>query len=276
MGDDSVNRLIAGLSSAAAGQAWAEFLQEYTPLIRHVVRRHEHDPTAADECFADVCEALSEDHFRRLRAFHLDGPARFRTWLLAVVSNRCRDWRRRQKGRVRPFRAVARLAELDQHVYRLMFVQGISRSECLAMLKSQFPGLTDASVAEVSARVFGALTPQQRWQLSARPQVPVHPAHARGDDNDPMERLPATDLCPEEQVQAMQERQRLREALVKLTPEQRLLLRLRYEQGLTLAEVAHLMRQPDPFRANRQIQAALEALAQLMGGPEAGLGRKKP
>lgn len=276
MGDDSIASLIERLSSAAAGKAWAEFLDEYAPLIRHIVRRHEHEPAAADECFAHVCGALSDDGFLRLRRFHCKGPASFRTWLMAVVANLCRDWHRRQRGRFRPVRAVAKLPELDQHVYRLMFVHGVSRTECVATLAPRFPGLTDSVVAETSARVFGLLTPQQRWRLGARRHALVRSGlRDGGGDDDAMGRVPAADSGPEEQAEATQQRQQLRDALAKLTPEQRLLLRLRFEQGLTLAEVARLTRQPDPFRANRQVQAALEALARLMAGPEAGPVRKK-
>lgn len=271
MGDDSVTRLVERLSSSAAGEAWAEFLQEYTPLIRHVVRHHEHDLEQAEESFHYVCNALSDDGFRRLRNFRPEGPARFRTWLIAVVANLCRDWRRRQRGRVRPFRALAQLPELDQQVYRLMFVQGNSRAACLTELAPRFPGLTDAAVAEISARLFGLLTPQQRWQLSARPHAPVRTTSRSGNgEGDPLERVQAAGPGPEEEAAALQQRQQLKGALDRLTPEQRLLLRLRYEQGLTLAEVARLTRQPDPFRANRQIQAALEALDRLMPSP----GRK--
>jgi len=275
MGDDSVTGLIERLSSAADGVAWAEFLQEYSPLIHHIVRCHEHDPGAADDCFAYACEALSDDGFRRLRSFRPDGPARFRTWLATVVANLCRDWRRRQRGRTRPVRAVARLPELDQQVYRLMFVQGSSRAACLAALAPRFPGLTEAAVAEVSARLFGLLTPRQRWQLSAKPHTPLRMgARAGSQDGDPVGRVEAGEPGPEEQASALQEQQQLRDALARLTPQQRLLLRLRYEQGLTLAEVARLTRQPDPFRTHRQIHAALEALARLMAGPSSGVGRK--
>ena len=275
MGDDSVTRLVERLSSSAAGEAWAGFLQEYTPLIRHVVRCHEHDPAQAEESFHYVCDALSDDGFRRLRNFSPEGPARFRTWLTAVVANLCRDWRRRQRGRVRPFRALAQLPELDQQVYRLMFVQGNSRAACLAELAPRFPGLTDAVVAEISARLFGLLTPHQRWQLSARPHAPVRTRSTSGDgERDPLERVEAAGPGPEEEAAALQERRQLRAALARLPSEQRLLLRLRYEQGLTLAEVARLTRQPDPFRANRQILSALEALARLMTAPATDPDRK--
>jgi DNA-directed RNA polymerase specialized sigma subunit len=52
--------------------------------------------------------------------------------------------------------------------------------------------------------------------------------------------------------------------MARLEPRQRLLLRLRFQQDLTLEEVARLTRIPDPYRANREIQAAVAALAHLM------------
>ena len=69
---------------------------------------------------------------------------------------------------------------------------------------------------------------------------------------------------PEEVSHVDQERAALAAALARLAPRERLLLRLRYEQDLTLEEVARLMRLPDPFRANRQIQGALASLSKLM------------
>ena len=71
-----------------------------------------------------------------------------------------------------------------------------------------------------------------------------------------------------------QEQRQLMDAMARLPAEQRLLLRLRYEQNLTLAEVARLTRQPDPFRTNRQIQSALKALGELMSDPQVALDRK--
>jgi DNA-directed RNA polymerase specialized sigma24 family protein len=58
--------------------------------------------------------------------------------------------------------------------------------------------------------------------------------------------------------------------MARLPPGQRLLLQLRYEQELTLAEVARLAGLPDLNRANRQIQAALAELARLLEDPGPG------
>jgi RNA polymerase sigma factor (sigma-70 family) len=117
--------------------------------------------------------------------------------------------------------------------------------------------------------LFASLTPQQRWQLSVRPPVlqPV-PLGSESRDDDPVSRAATPGPGPDDLAAEEQERQRLLAALVQLPAGQRLLLRLRYEQGLTLAEVARLTGQPDPFRANRQIQAAVDALAELMSRPD--------
>jgi DNA-directed RNA polymerase specialized sigma24 family protein len=85
-------------------------------------------------------------------------------------------------------------------------------------------------------------------------------------DDDPVSQLVAPGPGPDEVTAELQEQQQLEAALAQLPAGQRLLLRLRFEQGLTLAEVARLTGQPDPFRANRQVQAALDALADLMSG----------
>ena len=270
MGGDPTSELLDRLGSAGAGGAWTEFVDQYSPLIRRVIAHHEHDAGQAVECFDYVCGALSDDGFRRLRSFWPGGPARFQTWLMAVVSNLCCDWRRRRRGRNRHPRPISRLPELDQQVYHHIFVRGLSRAECVASLTPKFPELAEATVAEISARLFTLLTPQQRWSAGARRHAadPSPGGNLSGDGESGWQHADPRP-GPDESVAEQQELRRLYEALARLPQEQRLLLRLRYEQGLTLAEVARLTRQPDPFRANRRIQAALDALALLMnGGPD--------
>ena len=52
--------------------------------------------------------------------------------------------------------------------------------------------------------------------------------------------------------------------MARLEPQQRLLLQLRYQQDLTLKEVAQLTGLADAFKARRQIDAALAALKKAM------------
>jgi RNA polymerase sigma factor (sigma-70 family) len=257
--------LLAGLASGNPDIAWRGFLQRYSPTILHIVRRYEHDPQRVTECFDHVCEGLSDHGFRRLLGFQQDGPAQFRTWLMAVIANLCVDWRRRQRGRFRPVRAVAHLPELEQLVYRHLYAHGLPRAECLRRLRLRFPDLTDQQLSDINARLFSLLSPQQRWQLGMRIATTGPQGETMTlDINDDSIQFEDANAGPEEVVEDEQQFERLTAALAKLPSHPRLLLRLRYEQDLTLAEVARLTGLQDPFRAKRQIQAALAALTEIM------------
>jgi RNA polymerase sigma factor (sigma-70 family) len=265
MSGDDVTELLAGLAAGKADAAWRAFLAAYSGLIMHAVRRHENDEDRAAECFMHVCAALSDDRFRRLRAFRPGGPASFRTWLLAVVSNLCVDWRRREQGRARPFRSIARLPELERQIYHCIFVRGLSRAQCLETLVPRFPSLDATTVGQINSRLFALLTPQQRWQLSLRTPATALPIPGSDNaDENPWPEPESPGPGPDALAAHEQERERLQRAMSLLPADQRLLLRLRYEQELTLAEIARLTGQPDPFRVNRRIEGALAMLAELM------------
>jgi RNA polymerase sigma factor (sigma-70 family) len=275
MSNESVTDLLERLSSGRVDAAWSEFLARYSPLIMHVVRRHSRDDDRTSECFNHVCASLSDDGFRRLLSFRPEGPARFKTWLMAVVSNLCVDQRRKEQGRNRPPQSVLRLPELDQQVYRCIYERRMSRVQCLQALMPRFPELTGATVSDINARLFTLLSPQQRWQLSVRTTAVKSVTRGESsEDDDPAWRVAEPGPGPDELTAHLQQQRRLQDALSKLPAEQRLLLRLRYEQNLTLAEVARLTGQPDLFRANRKIKVALDTLADLMGGQRFQSDRK--
>jgi RNA polymerase sigma factor (sigma-70 family) len=277
MSDGTVTDLLERLSSGRVDAAWSEFVARYTPLIQHVIRQHGAVDGLADECFHHVCGALSDERCRRLRSFRPDGPAQFRSWLVAVVANLCVDWRRKEQGRCRVPRSVAQLPELEQQVYRCIYLRRMSRAQCTAELAPRHAGLNEATVAAINARLFALLTPQQRWQLSVRNQPSQPIAYGTEPaEGDPAFRVATDGPGPDELAADLQVQQQLQEALSRLPADLRLLLRLRYTQNLTLAEVARLTGQSDPFRANRRIQAALAMLAGLMGGNPRLPDRKNP
>jgi len=263
--EGAVGALIAQLSTPRAGAAWNDFLRRYSPLILQIARRYENADDRVNDCFLHACAQLSDDGFRRLRSFRPEGPARFRTWLTAVVNHLCIDWRRKLNGRLRPVAAIAGLAELDQLVYQLIYVRGMTRRQCLQALARRFPELTDAALSEINARVFTLLTPRQRWQLSARARGSISLDElATSETDDASFELEGASPGPDLLAALDQEREQVEAAMRQLPQRQRLLLRLRYQQDLTLEEVARLARIPDPYRAHREIQAAIEALGTVL------------
>lgn len=257
MSSAQIKGILISLKSGEADTGWTRFLDAYSELLRHIVRQYECDRDRAQECFDFVCAKLSDNNFRRLTAFKPDGAARFRTWLTVVVANLCIDWRRSVDGRFHVPDAIRGLPDIDQLVFDCFYHQRMSYSECLNVLRARFPKTTLSQISEINSRLHDILGPRQRWQLSAsRPRAtePDHLESAAGPDAE----------HPALLVQLEQDREIVRKALARLEPDSRLCLQLRYQQDLTLKEVARLMRLHDPFAARRKIEAALVAFSRAL------------
>ena len=252
-----IENILLYLNSGQLDAGWEAFLETYSTVLHSIARQFEVDNSTSDDCFEFVCAKLSDNNFRRLKAFNPEGPARFRTWLTAVTANLCRDWRRSVYGRKRLPESVRQLPEFEQLVFECLYRQGMTHHECLHILKSRFTKLTLERISAANARLHSVLSSKQRWQLSI----------TRGESQSIVDTEPTIDTNddgPEFHVQSDEDRLRVQKAMACLEPRQRLLLQLRYQQDLTLREVAQLTGLADPFIARRQIDAALAALSKAM------------
>jgi RNA polymerase sigma factor (sigma-70 family) len=268
----STGRLLRGLRSADPGPFWAEFLDRYAQLIMSVADQFEYEHSRISDCFVYVCEQLNDDGFRRLLKFNSAGKARFRTWLGAVVFNLCVDWHRREYGRATLLPAIAALPAFDRSVYHLVIEQGMGKEQCFQTLKADFPDLTRDLVAKAAGRVYSLLTPRQRWQLCVRNRRRTRSLRV-GPGQD-LEQFPDPAAGPETESHRRQQIDALNIALSGLSPEQRLLLRLRYQEGLTLREIARMKKWGDINQAWRKIQAATSALATVLDSGDIAKKRK--
>jgi len=246
MEDRQLEGVLHRLGSRAPEQAWEEFLEACSPLVLQVIRFFERDPDPVADCFLFVCERLRAKRFRRLRRFRPLGPACFSTWLRAVVRNLCVDWHRRESGRHRVFRAVGALGLLERAVFRC-----------------RFPGLTEPQLLASEERVRRSLTPRQLWLLSLPPRA-VHLALEGEDGSERPLRDP--EPSPEEALSSSEQRGLLERALLQLPDSERLLVRLRFEEGLTLEQVARITGLGNPQRAERHIKGLLERLRTAIAG----------
>ncbi len=258
----SIEEVLELLQTAAAGEAWKQFLDGYAPTIMHVVSQYEYDPGQRDDCYLFACEKLIDNGFSRLLSYQPESSASFRNWLNIVIANLCIDWKRQKHGRARPFKAIAKLSRLDQAVFKYKFEQGLRFRTCLYSLQAQFPGLTEPQLAGAVSRINDTLTPRQHWLLSTRhvETVSLDGPELSSPDKQPLD--PGD--SPEAAAEISQNHARLQQALAELSPQQRLLIKLRYQQDLSLKEVAYLTRLGDPFRARRYIQSALDELARRL------------
>ncbi|MEP6718400.1 MAG: sigma-70 family RNA polymerase sigma factor [bacterium] len=263
MPEESVNNLLERLSSSNPEEGWSLFLQEYSSLILQVARHLEHDADLVGDCFQFVCERLSDSSFQKLRKFRPEGPASFSTWLRAVVRNLCLDWRRKQFGRARVFKSIARLSTFDQEVFRHVYERGISFDDTFQSLRSKFPDLTLARLAESRHRIEKELTTKQRWLLGAALAQRFRETTV---NSEVIESATANILdprpSPETEAVSRERTAALRRALVRLPQRERLLMRLRFEQELTLDQIAKVLGLGNPQRVERQIKTILATLRQ--------------
>jgi RNA polymerase sigma factor (sigma-70 family) len=258
----SVEEILHRLNSSDAGPAWAEFLDHYSGLIMKVASQFEFQQDRSDECFLFVCEKLVDDGFRRLLKYNTSSPCTFRTWLGTVVFNLCVDWHRHEYGRATLLPAISALPAFDRAVYQLAVEQGLDKETTFQTLQADFPDLTRELLVSSINRVYALLTPRQRWQITVRNRRKKQAAGYRGAI--PVEFLPDPGIGPEQEAQKQQDLERLQRALKQLPTHQRLLLSLRFQQGLSLKKIAQLNQLGDANRAWRQLQSALKALFQRM------------
>lgn len=226
----------------------------------------------SNECFLFVCEKLVDGGFRRLLKYDTSSPCTFRSWLGTVVFNLCVDWHRREYGRATLLPAVSALPAFDQAVFRLAIEQGLNKETTFQTLQADFPDLTRESLVSSIERVHALLTPRQRWQITVRNRRRRNPGERRGGTT--VDFLPDPGIGPEMEAQKQQELDRLQKALNRLTSSQRLLLSLRFQEGLSLKKIAELSRLGDTNRAWRQLQSALKALFQNMHSDRSEKNRK--
>lgn len=262
MCDRAIATILRELRSPNAGDAWLEFLDRYGAVLYHAALAHTANEDAAASCYVHVCEQLADNHFKRLLKFKPEGTASFTTWLRVVARNLCFDWHRSHFGRHRPFKALGDLSPVEREIYKLRFAQGASQAETIERVTKTFPALAYEEIFAIEERLHKSLNGRQRWVLSARRQTRSNATAMIATEEDDVERLEVADPQPnQELVFATAEQQsQLRKIVASLPPDERLLLQLRFEQELSLDEVAMLCGLGDGQRAHRRITAVLRKL----------------
>jgi RNA polymerase sigma factor (sigma-70 family) len=262
VGEPSVAALLDRLRSADAQSAWRDFLQEYNPILYQTARACTRDEDEAADCFLYICEQLAKKSFHRLLLFRPDGAASFGTWLRVVARNLCVDCRRKKHGRPRPFKSVQNLSRLELEVYRCRCERGLSQQQTLEEIRAIGPGVSLSELNDIESRIENFLSPRQHWILSARNQSRSNAttlvAGQEGGENtvDVVDTGPNQEtIILEQQLQA-----KVQECVGSLPRDERLIVQLRFEEGLSLEEISRVTGLGGPQRVHRRLAAVLQKL----------------
>jgi|SRR5215831_1039219 len=270
--EPGIPQMLIQLGSPHAQRAWEQFLLLYGAVLYQVVRTSTREEEEAADCFVFVCEKLAEKGYRRLLRFKPAGAASFVTWLRVVTRNLCFDWQRKVHGRPRPFKFLQNLSAVDLEVYRCRCERGLSGDDTLRHIRATWPAVTREIVNEIESRIARLLSPRQQWILAARlASNTALPLDVDGEDGRAME-IADPMPSPELAIFNEQEQGRLRRSVDSLPSDEQLIVQLRFEDELSLREIAQLMGLVDAQRAQRKLVAVLKKLRDAM---EEIAGRKK-
>jgi RNA polymerase sigma factor for flagellar operon FliA len=212
------------------------------------------------DCASWVKSRLIEDDYAILRKFR--GESSITTYLTVVIAMLVRDYRVRRWGRWRPSAAARRMGTVATRLEKLVYRQGYRLDEAAELLRSR--GETDLSDREI-VTAFKELPPRAPLRPVDVGPEPLAAAQAAGGAEDVVEsEAAATERRSIERAVAR--------GLERLAPQDRLVLRMRFWAGSTVADIARGLGVPQK-PLYRQIE---RALAQLRSELEtAGVSRER-
>lgn len=221
-------------------------------VVRFVCQRHRLNPTEAEDFASEVKLRLVDNDYDVLRRFQ--HRSSLRTYLTVVIQRMFLDYRNRLWGKWRPSAEALRLGDVAIRLERLISREGYDFEHACEILRiNEGVTLGRSELAEIAAR----LPLRTRPTLVGEELLDTVPLK---DD------LPDADL-DSSGVRAMGARIRLAlaPAVNALADQDRLILRLRFQDGLAIADIAralNLEQKPLYRRLEslfRTLRSALEA-----------------
>ncbi|MFP3939624.1 MAG: RNA polymerase sigma factor [Thermoanaerobaculia bacterium] len=222
--------------SSEQGNPLEDLFLDHLPLVERVIaftcRRYRLRGEEAEELGAQVKARLVEDDYAVFRKFQ--GQSNLATYLTTVVQRLFLDRLRARKGRPRPSAEARRLGAVAIRLERLLYWDGFSFDEACRILQENHG--VDVSWQELE-EVAGRLPARV---IERRHEGGEEPARLAGA----LERPDEAALARERDREAERVVEALEGALAVLDAEDRLILRMRFEDDFTVADVARALSLP--------------------------------
>ncbi|MDA8020533.1 MAG: sigma-70 family RNA polymerase sigma factor [Thermoanaerobaculia bacterium] len=214
----------------SAEQLFLKNLDQIEALLRIVARRYAMRDDEAEEFGAWVKLKIVESDYAVLRKFR--GEAKLRTYLTTVLVRLAKDWLIAQRGKWR-VSALAQNSSLSAiQLEKLISYDGRGMDEAVEVLKRNFGASESRTELRRLAEELPRHPPRSQVSLEA---IGESPARTRAD-RDVEE--------SEKRAQAARVARAVSEALAELERDDRLLLQMRFDRGMTVASIARMMDEP--------------------------------
>lgn len=212
-------------------QLFADALPAVDTVVRDLARRYHLSRDDQEEFKGAVLVRLLEDDYAILRKY--EGRASLLTYLRIVITRFFLDQRVKAWGRWRPSAEAMRLGALAVDLERLLERQRLPLDEAIATLQSQQADVEEATLRDLAARLPNRVTGRRLVddaELELLPDV--------GPASDHLVKAAELDEVATQAAAA------LRGAIATLPTRARLLLRLRFERGASIADIARILGEP--------------------------------
>jgi RNA polymerase sigma factor (sigma-70 family) len=257
--DEAPSEIIARRVNEAC--TYAEHAELIESVLSHICRRHHLSPVEADDFCSTARLKLVDNDYEVLRKF--EGRSTIRTFLTVVLERAFLDFRNSQWGKWRPSAEAQRLGGVALRLEQLLARDGHTFDEAVELLHSQF------GVRESRDELY-AISVRLPLRTSRKPQGEEAISHVEDPGVTPDALLAREELRP----RAAAVRAALERAMNALDAQDRLIIRLKFEDGLgvvDIAEMLHVAQRP-LYRRIDQILKRLRSSLETQGfGPsEAG------
>jgi RNA polymerase sigma factor (sigma-70 family) len=235
----------------------AEAIEE---VLRFTSRRHRCGSDEAEDFASWARLKLVEDDYRILASF--EGRSQMRTFLRIVVQRLFLDYRRAKWGRWRPSEEAKRMGPLAVSVEALLWRDGMALEEACQRLQAVDPDLSRQEVEKIAGRLplRKAQPSEEKYDvLTVQSQAPTPEAEILENETEAARRR-ATAALPR--------------LLQRLPPQDQLILRLRFAEGMQIVDIAarlHLEAKP-LYRRLEQLKVELRRALEVRGFAAEGLG----
>ena len=245
--------------------AFQELLDKYTSVLLRMIRNFMKDPDEVMEVYTSICERLAANDYQALRRFHSDGE--LTPWLSVVVANACRDRFRKRKASSVPQSVLDQLDEREKLIFKYYYQNRLPHED-IAEMVSRRHGLECSAlqVVDAVAKINALLSTRKRWLLLSalnanRPTLSIDELGETGFEPVSDGRADWFDESAHKKALV----QKLSDALGQLTPEDRLLVLLRFEHDRSAPQIAALLHYDNHKYVYTRLRTVVKQLRRLMG-----------
>lgn len=250
-------------------EAWHDFVSHYSGLILGVIKRQlfEADEDQIRTIYVEILASLYNGALKTYRA-----KSSLSTWLIVFTRNRARDYLRKLYGRSTEPTGYEKLQERDKLVFKLFYVEMLPLEAIMLQLSWKEPEIEIEDIIRSVRRIETVLNPRYLKNLDEKNQ-----ARKRGIRSTFLARYmievnvrddvfvryvkPDAEMLERELRESVRQ---LRERIEELQDDERKILYLRFDKGLSAKEIAGEMDIDSPRRVYSIIDRVVRKLRKSM------------